>query len=131
MKRYLLFAGRGHEAEGGWEDFVCSRDTLADLLQAAADPATYEHCGWSIVLPAWWHVVDASGSGSVVREGDAQDLCRHLDTYTVAPEPLSSGGDAVIASGAFQFPGVYCSDCGARLGNSPPTIDEGPTMRIT
>lgn len=59
FKRFLLFAGEGHYAAGGWLDFQSSHDTLE---QAKAVAATVP--SWTM---EWWHVVDAT-TGEIVHE---------------------------------------------------------------
>lgn len=52
MKKFLLFAGADYYADGGWNDFHGSFDTVAEA-EAIAASLPEDSSG------SWWHVVDA------------------------------------------------------------------------
>jgi hypothetical protein len=90
-------------------------DSLDDLRAKAVpkDSATY-------YLSGWYEIVDISSMPfKSVEQGTLSDLreslCFHVNTYRVE-EPGDDGG-GIIVSGVFGSSGVYCRDCGKRLGD--------------
>ena len=57
MKRFLLFAGANNYPYGGFEDFICSKDTLQQCVDF------YGNCDYL----NWAHIYD-SLKGEIVKE---------------------------------------------------------------
>lgn len=59
MHRYILFAGNTQKPNGGYDDYVGSRSTVAALKKLSIDC----HIAGSGKLPKWAHIVDVSTMG--------------------------------------------------------------------
>lgn len=104
--KYILFSGYDHDVSGGTSDLM----GYFQDVQSAKDAIDINH--------QWYEIVDIQAIPFIpVESGSVRDLvqtkCRHLGSYRVEPIPT---GDLIV-SGEFTMPGLYCRDCGKRLGD--------------
>ncbi len=65
IERFLLFYGYDHNPSEGWIDIG------GDFDEAAAAVARGRELCSGARARDWWHVVDTTGTGTVIEEGSA------------------------------------------------------------
>lgn len=101
--RFALFQHSMYEDfPPGLRDLTHTGDSVEELLRLVEEINEFQ-------------IVDLD-TLEIVNEGTAKDFCKHTSTYRVDPV-LPSPENPIIMSGIYQAPGLYCSDCGKRLGD--------------
>jgi|GEM_PF-6016663 hypothetical protein len=83
MHRYLLFAGDEYHPNGGWDDFITSRPTIAELKAL---------CKWSKTAAGWqlyvahkdWQTDSFSGHWFHIVDRDTMEVIHEETSFKIA-----------------------------------------------
>lgn len=105
--RFALFQHSMYEDfPPGLRDLTHTGDSVEELLKLVEEINEFQ-------------IIDLD-TLEIVKEGTAKDFCKHVSTYRVdtgvGVDP-SLPENAMIVSGQWIAPGLYCSECGKRLGD--------------